>query len=193
MSSASKTPLKRPAAPPREQTQTSQSPAVNKISYDTQIMDVWSKNLDEEISKISDLLEQYPYIAMDTEFPGFFGRNEGQTQDSGYKFIKTNVDQLKLIQVGITLADEDGNMPSPVNTWQFNLKFDLKKETHHLDSINMLKDAGIKFEYLADHGIEPLRLAEALISSGLVLNEDIVWVTFHGSFDFAYMLRLLIN
>ena len=130
---------------------------------------------------------------MDTEFPGFFGRNEGNTTDSGFKFIKSNVDSLKLIQLGITLSDEKGNMPQPVNTWQFNLKFDLTKETHHADSINMLKDAGIKFEFLAEQGIEPLKLAESIISSGLVLNEDINWVTFHGSFDFAYLLRLVMN
>ena len=113
-------------------------------------MDVWANNLDEEMAKISDLIEDYKYIAMDTEFPGFFGRNEGNTTDSGFKFIKNNVDSLKLIQLGITLSDEKGNMPQPVNTWQFNLKFDLTKETHHADSINMLKEAGIKFDFLAE-------------------------------------------
>jgi hypothetical protein len=41
-------------------------------------------------------------------------------------------------------------MPQPVNTWQFNLKFDITKDTHHMDSINMLKDAGIKFEHLPE-------------------------------------------
>lgn len=26
---------------------------------------------------------------------------------------------------------------------------------------------------------------------GLVLNEDIKWITFHGGFDFAYLIRIL--
>ena len=47
-------------------------------------------------------------------------------KDAGYKFIKSNVDILKLIQVGITLTDENGDTPSPISTWQFNFRFNLK-------------------------------------------------------------------
>ena len=32
--------------------------------------EVWGTNLDEELSIIREMLEEYPYIAMDTEFPG---------------------------------------------------------------------------------------------------------------------------
>lgn len=45
---------------------------------------------------------------------------------SAYQIIKMNVDNLKLIQVGFTLTDEDGNFPEGVSTWQFNFKFDMK-------------------------------------------------------------------
>ena len=31
---------------------------------------MWLYNFEEELQKISDLVEQYPMIAMDTEFPG---------------------------------------------------------------------------------------------------------------------------
>jgi len=37
-----------------------------------------------------------------------------------------NVDKLKVIQVGISFADESGHLPHGVTTWQFNFKFDLK-------------------------------------------------------------------
>lgn len=43
-----------------------------------------------------------------------------------YKNIKTNVDNLKVIQIGITLANAEGQMPEDVSSWQFNLKFDPK-------------------------------------------------------------------
>jgi len=46
--------------------------------------------------------------------------------NSAYQVIKMNVDNLKLIQVGFTLTDEDGNMPEGISTWQFNFKFDIK-------------------------------------------------------------------
>lgn len=43
-----------------------------------------------------------------------------------YRNIKQNVDNLKVIQIGITLANEEGYLPDDVSSWQFNLKFDPK-------------------------------------------------------------------
>ena len=40
--------------------------------------------------------------------------------------IKENVDQLKMIQLGLTLATKDGKYPSDTCTWQFNFNFDLE-------------------------------------------------------------------
>lgn len=37
--------------------------------------------------------------------------------------MRCNVDLLKIIQVGITLADEEGHSPPDCSTWQFNFKF----------------------------------------------------------------------
>lgn len=57
----------------------------------------------------------------------------------------------------------------------------------------MLQDAGISFDRHATDGIQELRFAELLVSSGLILNEDISWITFHGAFDFAYLLKSVTN
>ena len=43
---------------------------------DSGIKEVWAENLDEEMLKISKLLETYTNISMDTEFPGFYKKNE---------------------------------------------------------------------------------------------------------------------
>ena len=40
--------------------------------------------------------------------------------------MRCNVDLLKIIQVGLTLADEEGNYPQDVTTWQFNFLFSVK-------------------------------------------------------------------
>lgn len=61
------------------------------------------------------------------------------------------------------------------------------------DSIELLKDAGINFNNLFEYGIESLVFAEGLISSGMVINPDIKWITFHGAFDFAYLVKSLTN
>lgn len=42
-------------------------------------------------------------------------------QDFEYQMVKVNVDNLKVIQIGITLSDAFGNLPKGISTWQFNL------------------------------------------------------------------------
>ena len=91
------------------------------------IKDVYFENFESEVKKISNLVEKYNYIALDTEFPGFVYPGQGSTQkEIYYDSIRLNVDKLKLIQVGITLCDEEGNYPKETSTWQFNFNFDLK-------------------------------------------------------------------
>jgi hypothetical protein len=68
-------------------------------------------------------------MTKDTEFPGVVARPIGQFKTSNeyhYQTLRCNVDLLKMIQVGITLCDENGNYPPGGGTWQFNFKFDLK-------------------------------------------------------------------
>ena len=91
-----------------------------------EIRDVWSYNLLPEISNIGGLLKDYPVVSFDTEFPGFLATRKNSPHLDAYSLIKANVDSLHLIQLGITLSDEEGNLPSPVCSWQFNLSFDLE-------------------------------------------------------------------
>jgi CCR4-NOT transcription complex subunit 7/8 len=103
------------------------TPSLNRLASSEEggIKEVWAENFEEEILRISHLLGKFNKVAMDTEFPGFYKTNSDGTTHDPYELIKANVDILKLIQVGITLSDEKGNMPEGVNTWQFNLKFDI--------------------------------------------------------------------
>ena len=59
------------------------------------------------------------------------------------------------------------------------------------DSIELLQSSGLDFARHARDGIDIAEFGELLITSGLVLNPDIHWVTFHSSYDFAYLLRIV--
>jgi CCR4-NOT transcription complex subunit 7/8 len=109
------------------------------------IREVWAPNLEAEMRIIWELVDSYPYIAMvrdpvrflqlltlisvqDTEFPGVVARPIGTfktSSDYHYQTMRCNVDLLKIIQLGITLANDEGQLPQECSTWQFNFKFSL--------------------------------------------------------------------
>jgi CCR4-NOT transcription complex subunit 7/8 len=185
------------------------------------IREVWKGNLHEEMAILRQLVDKYSYIAMDTEFPGLVARPMGafrEKSDYHYQCLRCNVDLLKIIQIGITLFSEEGetpparpqssdsgidmNMPGSRKyggnlvpfpcAWQFNFKFSLKDDMYSQVSIEALQQAGVDFQSLERDGIEPEEFAALLISSGLVCDEDVHWVSFHGGYDFGYLAKLLL-
>ena len=113
--------------------------------------------------------------------------------DFYYQYIKVNVNKLKLIQLGITLTNARGEQPPNTATWQFNLKFDIDKDNHSQESINLLNNSGINFHKIKKDGISHSLFAEYFTVSGMVLNDNITWISFNGLSDFAYLLKLLIG
>lgn len=64
----------------------------------------------------------------DTEFPGVVARPIGEFRsnaDYQYQLLRCNVDLLKIIQLGLTFMNEQGEYPPGTSTWQFNFKFNL--------------------------------------------------------------------
>jgi CCR4-NOT transcription complex subunit 7/8 len=59
------------------------------------------------------------------------------------------------------------------------------------DSIELLKSSGIDFDKFEKYGIDIQYFGECLVMSGLVLNEDVKWLSFHSSYDFGYLLKTL--
>ncbi|KAI2615460.1 CAF1-domain-containing protein [Hypoxylon sp. NC1633] len=179
----------------------------------TRIREVWKHNFAEEMSMLMDLVGQFPYVAMDTEFPGIVGRPMGNFRgksDYHYQCLRVNVDMLKVIQIGISLFNEKGETPAermgvtpnegaqttrrqaqiPL-AWQFNFKFSLKDEMYNQASIDSLQQAGIDFNLLERDGIDPQKFAALFIVSGLVCFDDVKWISFHGGYDFGYLTKLL--
>ena len=97
---------------------------------------------------------------------------------------------MKIIQLGLTFADEHGNFPATC-TWQFNFTFNLSEDMYAQDSIDLLKNSGIDFQKFERDGIDVADFGELLMTSGLVLNSDIKWISFHSGYDFGYLLKLL--
>lgn len=169
-----------------------------KSGEDLRVREVWQENLDEEMEIIRNVVDDYPFLAMDTEFPGVVARPVGPFKNSGeyhYQTLRCNVDMLKLIQLGLTFSNAKGELPhwkGELCVWQFNFReFKQSEDMFAQDSIELLKDSGIDFARNEAKGIEVHRFGEVLMSSGIVLNEDVQWVTFHSGYDFGYLLKVL--
>uniref|UniRef100_A0A7N0RI43 poly(A)-specific ribonuclease n=1 Tax=Kalanchoe fedtschenkoi TaxID=63787 RepID=A0A7N0RI43_KALFE len=169
------------------------------------IREVWAENLEMEFELIQDVIDRFCYVSMDTEFPGVVFHGKGRnlpyhlrqrSSSDHYTVLKKNVDVLNLIQVGLTLSDADGNLPDlgteNCYIWEFNFKeFDVTRDAHAPDSIELLRQQGVDFERNREMGVDSSRFAELMMSSGMVCNDTVTWVTFHSAYDFGYLVKIL--
>ncbi|KAJ6758652.1 CCR4-NOT TRANSCRIPTION COMPLEX SUBUNIT [Salix koriyanagi] len=126
-----------------------------------QIREVWNDNLEEEFALIREIVDQP---------------------------LKDNVDMLKLIQLGLTFSDENGNLPTcgtdKFCIWQFNFReFNVTEDIFASDSIELLRQCGIDFKKNSEMGIDVNRFGELLMSSGIVLNDGVCPESQAGFFD----------
>jgi len=163
------------------------------------IREVWAHNLQEEFNLIRGFVGTYNFISMDTEFPGVIFPLKVDHRHlqpcKQYSYLKSNVDALKIIQIGLTLTDAKGNLPRFKNIrciWEFNFcDFNIWRDLHNQDSIDMLRRQGIDFTRNASHGVNSFHFCHLMWGSGLLFNENVTWVTFHSAFDFGYLVKIL--
>ncbi|KAF9664901.1 hypothetical protein SADUNF_Sadunf16G0066100 [Salix dunnii] len=135
------------------------------------IRSVWADNLEEEFKLIRSEIDKYPLVSMDTEFPGIVVRpaagdpyNRRSDPREHYLSLKEN----------------------------FNFRdFDVARDAHAQDSVELLRRQGIDFEKNRELGIDSVKFAGMMMSSGLVLNDSVSWVTFHCAYDFGYLVKCL--
>jgi len=158
------------------------------------VREVWQDNLEQEFSEIGRALHHHRFVALDTEFPGHVFptpcRNHSKLSPAeNYLSMKRNVDATKIIQLGLALCDANGDS---CLVWQFNFR-DFNKETDLLnpDSIALLERQGIDFQKNQEMGINSVDFARLIINSGLLRNPTITWATFHGAYDFGYLIKIL--
>jgi CCR4-NOT transcription complex subunit 7/8 len=67
----------------------------------------------------------------------------------------------------------------------------LSDDMYAQDSIDLLTNSGINFSKHEQFGIDVEVFGEVLTSSGLVLLDDVKWISFHSGYDFGYLLKVL--
>jgi hypothetical protein len=155
--------------------------------HDARSQEVWTHNLEEEMLKMQDVAEEYSHVAMDALLPGIVAQPTGPFGDyAGYNYqtLRCNVDLTRAIQIGLTLSDAEGNQPKTICTWRFNFAFDAGSDLVSPELMERLRHQ-FDLEKHQREGIDAPLFAELLMSSGLVLNEDIRWISYCASGSFG--------
>ncbi|TVU41563.1 hypothetical protein EJB05_15092, partial [Eragrostis curvula] len=166
-----------------------------------EVRQVWQSNHREEMALIESLLPRFRYAAVDTEFPGTVYRPACPayllTPEKRYALLKANVDELELIQLGLTLFNDDLTGANAAVVWEFNFReFDPRRHRHAPDSIAMLRAKGVDFDRAARDGVDSAaafgpRLRKWLRGGAKAGLGRAGLVTFSGGYDMAYLVKAM--
>lgn len=114
---------------------------------------------------------------------------KGVSEEEFYDCLRFNVNRLSILQLGLTLTNQNGDIGI---TWEFNFRgFDHISDMEGVSSLDsFLKNKGFDFEKLRNDGIAPEEFTALFLPicrSGRIDR----WITFHGSYDIAYLMKLL--
>ena len=105
---------------------------------------VWEDNLELELRFLHSFVHNARYAAVNIHYPGVIHngsqKHTSQTADERYSVIKTNVDALKPIQVGLAIYNDFGHIVA----WEFNLRgFHPVTDPHAANSVGYLQERGL--------------------------------------------------
>ena len=144
------------------------------------------RNFDAEMSLLEHLLQTHRIISIDTEFPRLIHRTPREANlFACYEDVKFNVAKSILIQVGITLSNDSGDIGG---TWQFNLV----RGNMVVNYVNHLRSryGGVKFVKAPwmTHGVPHMVFAKRFSEVMQNFHGEARWVTFHGLYDLAHLI-----
>jgi len=156
------------------------------------IREVWAWNFDTEfMAMLTACRHGGCMAALDMEFPGFV-REEPRSCPKAvrYQVLRENVDKLWPVQVGIAVADADG---TPVGVWSFNLRFDAQRDASSAAGMVFLRRAGLDLRRHLSDGVPVNTFGARLADSPMFRSHRQApsWITFSGSYDLGYLLKLL--
>ncbi|XP_021301859.1 probable CCR4-associated factor 1 homolog 9 [Sorghum bicolor] len=197
-------------------------PMMPPAAVHVQLQSVTAANFAAELDVIGSLLQNYPYVVVDTEYPGTVhhapaGRRDSDlSPDERYALVKANVDELPIVQLGITLCDAHGNLPfvpdfdpygyhhtgggyGAERAWEVNFSdFDVSRDRHAPQSVAFLRSQGVDFDAARARGVSSAsfgaKLAEILSTAAAPRSGngvELTWVTFGGAYDLAYLVKML--
>lgn len=176
-----------------------------------EVRQVWAHNFEQEAKLIESLLPKFRYLAVDTKFPGTVYRPAGPAHtlkpEERYKLLRSTVDALDPIQLGLTLFDDAGcRLPSLVGlgdgatagtryVWEFNFReFDVRRHRHTPESIAALRARGVDLDRTRRDGVDAAaafgprlrKWARAGLGRAGV-------VTASGGYDLAYLVKMMLG
>jgi len=160
-----------------------------------EIRHVWAWNFDEEFDALLNAVVSTSgssaVLALDMEFPGFL-KEEPRVCEKGerYQALRENVNFMWPIQFGVAVASASGTLKG---AWTFNLAFDADKDPSSASGMAFLRRVGVDFARHRTEGIPSAMIGRRLASSSLVgwHRQAPWWLTFSGSYDLGFLLKLL--
>uniref|UniRef100_A0A9I9E8S6 poly(A)-specific ribonuclease n=1 Tax=Cucumis melo TaxID=3656 RepID=A0A9I9E8S6_CUCME len=154
------------------------------------VRQVWYHNLTQELAILNDQLFKLPMIVMDTEFLGFLRSTpRGAPEEHLYQDLKFNLNHLKILQLGLTLMDKNEHVGL---SWVFTFSdFDEQTDFSSPTSIQYLKNnKWFEFKKHRKYRIPSAEFRRAFLPI-FSSNRITKWITFHGIYDVAYLLKLM--
>uniref|UniRef100_A0A0E0M560 Uncharacterized protein n=1 Tax=Oryza punctata TaxID=4537 RepID=A0A0E0M560_ORYPU len=185
---------------------------------------VTADNLAVEMLSIRSHLPDFPYITIHADYPvedtaaarhgrrrrrrgGRGNKRESLAEERCYKLAKARVDELHVLQLGITLCDHHGRLPATViagpgglasaveMAWQVGFSdFDVLRSSHNQSAVDALRAAGVDLEHLRARGVPAAVFGQALREFNIVSAGNrgrLTWVAFGGIYDFGFLLKML--
>lgn len=150
------------------------------------IISVWRENFQQEIVQFDKSLHGFNIVSIDTEFPCSICSTPREAPTSViYNNLKFNEDNTKIIELGITLSNDKGNIGS---TWEFNFSdFDFQKDPCVQESMQLMKSNGMDFAKIRRDGIPQCVFAPKFLE---ILSEHRIS---NGLYDLTHITILFIN
>jgi len=147
--------------------------------------EVWATNLEEEMANIRDAVETYSHVAAEVLLPKVVAEPMGPFGDYSeynYQVLRCNIDLTRALQISLTLSDAKGNRPKGTSTWRFNFDYNPNRDFFLQETLDILcHSCGVDLGKHHTQGINAQQFGEQLMSSGMVLSEDVKWIAFCGA------------